>query len=403
MSHISDFTQEQNKIVLDLINHDNGTNLTMGQVEIGRVTGEGAQVTVTVSAIPGSGYSGEVDGLSYSRLDIQAFMDVFYPEGLTVQAGDAETLLGLLPDINAALGTALTQEDTNNLPLEWTGTPNEILNIQLQIANSNKVYFGSGLVKVDGNDIALADVVAIKVLSGLNLPASDNGSGGNVSTSGTVLRFASPLASPLDVDFTIINGFDGSTPPSPIQAGDVTITTSAGVIENFSSTVAIPVGTLEFTVRVKPGITGLVAIHQPGDLNDPPLPIEAIVEWQTDSNQLYFAKSAAFTSVPTSLPASVTDLSGMFLFASNFNQDISGWDVSNVMVLESTFLAATSFNQDLSGWNTASVHNMRRTFQMASAFNQDISGWNVGMVGDYLDFSLASGLTAGQLPSFIGR
>ena len=58
------------------------------------------------------------------------------------------------------------------------------------------------------------------------------------------------------------------------------------------------------------------------------------------------------TKVVTSL---VTDMSNMFFLGdetySNFNQDISSWDVSNVTKMESMFYNATSFNQDLSSWN----------------------------------------------------
>ena len=58
------------------------------------------------------------------------------------------------------------------------------------------------------------------------------------------------------------------------------------------------------------------------------------------------------TKVVTSL---LTDMSNMFFLGdetySNFNQDISSWDVSNVTKMESMFYNATSFNQDLSSWN----------------------------------------------------
>jgi surface protein len=72
----------------------------------------------------------------------------------------------------------------------------------------------------------------------------------------------------------------------------------------------------------------------------------------------------------------------MFMHATNFNQNISGWDVSSVTDTRRMFNGAENFNQDISGWDVSSVTNMNRMFNVAKKFNQDIGGWDVSNVTD---------------------
>jgi len=66
------------------------------------------------------------------------------------------------------------------------------------------------------------------------------------------------------------------------------------------------------------------------------------------------------------------------LFAYNdFNEDISGWDVSSVTNMDSMFLDATKFNQNISGWDVSKVTSMSEMFKQTAAFNQDLSTWKV--------------------------
>ena len=76
----------------------------------------------------------------------------------------------------------------------------------------------------------------------------------------------------------------------------------------------------------------------------------------------------------------VTNMNGMFLGASDFNEDISDWNVSNVRNMSSMFTGASAFNGDISDWNVSNVTNMGGMFLLAMAFNGDISGWNVSNV-----------------------
>ena len=78
--------------------------------------------------------------------------------------------------------------------------------------------------------------------------------------------------------------------------------------------------------------------------------------------------------------SNVTNMSAMFQNAILFNQNISNWNVGNVMNMNAMFNNAKVFAQDISGWNVANVANMSSMFQNADAFNIDISGWNVSNV-----------------------
>lgn len=98
------------------------------------------------------------------------------------------------------------------------------------------------------------------------------------------------------------------------------------------------------------------------------------------SLQSAFSSCVNLTSVPETLPATVTHLNQTFMGAEQFNGDISGWDVSNVTNMEQAFWGATSFNQDIGNWDVSSVANMAGVFQSATSFNQDISGWDVSSV-----------------------
>ena len=76
----------------------------------------------------------------------------------------------------------------------------------------------------------------------------------------------------------------------------------------------------------------------------------------------------------------ITDMSGLFE-ETNFNGDISNWNVSNVRSMSGMFYNS-SFNGDISDWNVSNVKYMYSMFKN-SIFNRDISNWDVSRVLDH--------------------
>ena len=61
----------------------------------------------------------------------------------------------------------------------------------------------------------------------------------------------------------------------------------------------------------------------------------------------------------------VADMSSLFQGKQNFDEDLSGWDVSAVTTMAFMFNQAASFNGDLSNWDVSRVTNMLFMFDDA--------------------------------------
>ena len=85
--------------------------------------------------------------------------------------------------------------------------------------------------------------------------------------------------------------------------------------------------------------------------------------------------------------SNVTDMHNLFVYCSQFNKDISKWDVSNVKNMSGMFAHTQKFNQDIGCWDVSSVTSMASMFYFAEAFNQDISNWDVKNC-KHIDFML---------------
>lgn len=88
----------------------------------------------------------------------------------------------------------------------------------------------------------------------------------------------------------------------------------------------------------------------------------------------------------------VRDMDLVFHGEDDFNDDISGWDTSNVVTMSLMFCRARSFNQDISAWDTSNVDHMDNMFSQAWSFDQDLSKWNIRSVQsmDYMFWDASS-------------
>lgn len=108
---------------------------------------------------------------------------------------------------------------------------------------------------------------------------------------------------------------------------------------------------------------------------------EDISEWETSkvlNMHGVFEMATSYNHPLASWNVSRThDFKSMFLGASSFNQDLSSWDTSSSLTMKNMFLGARSFNGDVSSWNVKSCVDMSGMFKNADAFNRDISQWDI--------------------------
>ena len=80
--------------------------------------------------------------------------------------------------------------------------------------------------------------------------------------------------------------------------------------------------------------------------------------------------------------SNVTDMKYMFAH-SDFNGNISEWDVSNVRDMECMF-EYSKFNGDLSKWDISKVKDMSHMFEHSEFNNDSICNWDVSNVGNMM-------------------
>lgn len=164
-----DFTKNPNQILLDQINNDNTSALTLAQISYGLPTAATgptppADTTITVISADGSGFTGSVN-INYNRVDLSTIPGT---RSTTFTLGDAVNVSDLIPEINTAYQINLTASDYEDAVLPtFTGTPDEMHDFQVAANADSVVYEGTVTLTVQGNDIPLSSVITTQTLTGL--------------------------------------------------------------------------------------------------------------------------------------------------------------------------------------------------------------------------------------------
>lgn len=122
---------------------------------------------ITMSAVPGSGYTGSVN-LTYPRLDIETDIVDAADRPVTFDEGEATRVAGIVAEfntrfrVNLVAGTDYTDAD---LP-EFDGTPNETKTFTLTMLASSLIYKGDIVITVALGDIDLQDATSATQMSG---------------------------------------------------------------------------------------------------------------------------------------------------------------------------------------------------------------------------------------------
>lgn len=206
----------------------------------------------------------------------------------------------------------------------------------------------------------------------------------------TIMRFGQ-LQKPLRIRIkTDRNTLGAKSAYFPFAAGcDVTVDWGDGnVDENVTGSISHVYATAgEYEVAIKGTINGFQQASSSYDRL-----ILDVIEWGTVefasaaymfSNRKFFAISA--TDSPNFLPGA--NIQHMFYLARAYGNNasvanIANWNTSQVVKMQGTF-ANSDINVDISGWNTSAVTDMAAMFENNDPFLQDLSGWDVGNVVDY--------------------
>ena len=92
-------------------------------------------------------------------------------------------------------------------------------------------------------------------------------------------------------------------------------------------------------------------------------------------------------------------LEDLFSIVSIKDIDITGLDISKIWTLAEAF-SDTDFNQDISSWDVSNVKDMNGMFRDNKRFKQDLSNWDISKLDNVLFMFKGSLITMDDLKSW---
>ena len=125
----------------------------------------------------------------------------------------------------------------------------------------------------------------------------------------------------------------------------------------------------------------------------------AVTAWLANTT----AATALYGPIQQWKLSKVTNVDSLFEKATLFQEDLSAWDTSQVTRMDDLFYQAKSYNNGNRSltWDTSKMTSLEFTFSNAHAFNQDVSTWNVSQVILWHTSALRSVLEASPRSSLL--
>lgn len=195
-------------------------------------------------------------------------------------------------------------------------------------------------------------------------------------------------SSPMTVQITIPAGSLSTTISLPIKIFTGSVDWGDGGSADSYTNQTVVTHTYSSTGSFNISLLGSAAGYGSGTTQTGASFITAVSSWGDFATSSYFESLAGafrgntnLTSVPSTLPTYVFDLTAAFIGATSFNSaNISSWNTSAVTRMGSLFNGASAFNQSLNGWDTSHVTTMAYMFYHAASYNGAIGSWNTSAV-----------------------